>query len=116
MLRVLAALPVCYRAVAHAGVELPAPANLTVLRYRPHVVLRWEHAGSAIKGFEVERAAPMTGEFRRVGFVGREIRTFRDEGTRPGGSYLYRVRAVTAGDASPYSEELLVKIRWSMSR
>jgi fibronectin type III domain protein len=107
----LATIVCFHRSIARAE-TIAAPTNLSVMRYRPHVLLRWEHDGRAIKGFEIERASTAD-PFTRVGVVGREVRTFRDSGTRPGMSYVYRVRAVSAADASPYSDELLVKLNRS---
>jgi hypothetical protein len=88
---------------------LDSPTELTVVRFKPDVVLRWVHAGHGVTGFEVERAAD-GGTFTRVASVTREARTFRDRTALAGHGYAYRVRAVAVGVASPYSTEVLASI------
>jgi hypothetical protein len=89
---------------------LTAPQHPHVARYAPHVVLAWQHGGDRISHFEVERAVGR-GPFKRVGTPGRDARTFRDPTSRPGVTYLYRIRAIGAGAASPWSDEILVRTR-----
>jgi hypothetical protein len=110
----VAALLLMTAATGHAGrgerppsVTLEAPTDLTVVRYKPDVVLRWAHAGTFTRGYEVERAVA-SGPFRRVGAPGRNARTFRDAASSPGLMYVYRIRAVGVGSVSPYSTELIV--------
>jgi hypothetical protein len=88
---------------------LESPTELTVVRFKPDVVLRWVHAGHGVTAFEVERAAD-GGSFTRVASVTREARSFRDRTALAGHAYAYRVRAVAVGLASPYSTEVLASI------
>ncbi|MBI1734231.1 MAG: hypothetical protein HYR51_03565 [Candidatus Rokubacteria bacterium] len=89
---------------------LAAPQHPHVVRYAPHVVLGWTHDGERVWRFEVERAIA-GGAFKRIGTPGRDARTFRDPTSRPGVTYLYRLRAVGADAVSRYSDEILVKVR-----
>jgi hypothetical protein len=86
---------------------LEAPSGLTVLRYKPDVVLAWTHGGASTTGYELERAMG-GGPFRRIGTPGRQARTFRVTGSASGVMSVYRIRAVGAGAVSPYSQEVVV--------
>jgi len=98
------------RAVRPAGASaLEQPTDVSVVRFKPDVVLHWRHSGRGVTAFEVERAVD-GGPFVRTGTVTREARTFRDRTSASGHAYLYRVRAVTLGAASAYSTEILVSV------
>ncbi len=96
--------------------SLDRPRHLTVVRYKPHVVLGWTYDGAMTTGFEIERAIvdgspnPRPDQFKRIGVAGREARSFRDPASRPGLTYIYRVRAAGPGTVSPYSTEVIVKV------
>lgn len=96
--------------------SLDAPRNLVVLRYQPRVVLGWTYDGALTTGFEMERAivAGSTGHrpsaFTPIGTPGRDTRRFRDPTSRPGMTYVYRVRAIGVGTVSPYSKEIIVRV------
>lgn len=90
-----------------ANVTLEPPAGLTVVRYKPHVVIAWTHAARLATGYEIERAIG-AGAFRRIGTAGRDARTFRDRTSSPGTTYVYRVRAVGTGVVSPYKAVIVI--------
>ena len=101
---------------APPAVSLEAPRHLTVLRYTPRVVIAWTYDSDPAAGFEVERAIldgvpnARPDRFTKVGAPNREARSFRDPTSHAGMAYVYRVRAIGAGTASPYSKELIVRI------
>lgn len=98
---------------------LDAPTHLTVLRYKPRVLLGWTYEGPLTTGFEIERAVidgasnAHPDRFTRIGTPGREARSFRDPTSRAGMAYIYRIRAVGAGTASPWAKEIIVKVNAS---
>ena len=95
--------------VLAAVLALAAPQHPHVVRYWPHVVLGWTHDGERVVRFEVARSVA-GGAFKRIGTPGRDARTFRDPTSRPG-VYVYRIRAVGTDATSPWSDELLVKVK-----
>lgn len=98
------------RRIGTAGAAtLDPPAELSVARFRPHVVLRWTHTGRGAAGFQIERAEAL-GVYARIGTASGDARTFRDRSARPDRSYTYRVRAIAPGAASAYSKEVLVAV------
>lgn len=96
--------------------SLDRPRHLAVVRYKPHVVLGWSYDGAMTTGFEVERSIvdgspnARPDQFKRIGVAGRDARSFRDPTSRPGMTYIYRIRAAGPGTVSPYSTEVIVKI------
>jgi Fibronectin type III domain len=74
------------------------PASTSQIR------LRWTDRASNETAFEIERFAfgGFTGGFTRIAVVGADSTTFMDSAVSSG---LYRVRAVNASGASPYSNE-----------
>lgn len=94
---------------------LAAPAGLTVVRFRPDVVLEWSHPSAGVTGYEIERNAG-GGPFARIGVAAPGARTFRDRTARVGLTYAYRVRAVAGETASPYSSEVVVSVNASAGR
>ena len=96
--------------VLAAVLALAAPQHPHVARYMPHVVVAWQHDGEGVARFEVERSTA-GGAFKRIGTPGRETRTFRDPTSRPGVTYVYRVRAIGTDAVSAYSPEILVKAK-----
>jgi hypothetical protein len=103
------------RSATPRSVTLDAPRHLTVLDYKPRVVLGWTYDGTLTTGFEVERAivagAPNArpDRFTQIGAPGREARRFRDPTSHAGMTYVYRIRAVGTGTMSPYSE-IIVRV------
>ena len=89
---------------------LAVPQHPYVARYTPDIVLGWQHGGERVSHFEVERSIG-GGAFRRIGTAARDARTFRDHTSRPGVTYLYRVRAVGVDVTSEWSDELLVRMK-----
>lgn len=102
--------------------SLDRPRHLTVLRYKPHVVLGWTYDGAMTSGFEIERSivagssSARPDQFRQIGVAGRSARSFRDATSRPGMTYVYRIRAAGPGTVSPYSTEVIVKINTAADR
>jgi hypothetical protein len=92
-----------------AALVLAAPHHPHVARYTPHVVLTWTHDGAGVVRFEIERAVG-SGTFTPIGTSEVRSRTYRDATSRSG-VYRYRIRAVGAGVVSPWSDEILVKVR-----
>lgn len=79
---------------------LGEPASSSEIR------LRWTDRASNETAFEIERFAfGFPGGFTRIALVGANSTTFLDGGFAPDDSALYRIRAVNAGGASPYSNE-----------
>ncbi|MBI2204602.1 MAG: fibronectin type III domain-containing protein [Candidatus Rokubacteria bacterium] len=102
--------------------SLDRPRHLAVVRYKPHVVLGWSYDGAMTTGFEVERSIvdgspdARPDQFKRIGVAGRDARSFRDPTSRPGMTYIYRIRAAGPGTVSPYSTEVIVKINTASGR
>jgi hypothetical protein len=92
-----------------AALALVAPQHPHVVRYAPHVVVGWTHDGARVVRFEVERSVAGA-RFRTIGTVPRDARTFRDPTSRSG-VYTYRIRAVGADTTSPWSDDVLVKVK-----
>ena len=96
--------------------SLEAPRHLMVLRYTPRVVIAWTYDSDPKLGFEVERAIldgvprARPDRFTKVGAPSRDARSFRDPTSHAGMTYVYRIRAVSAGTTSPYSKELIVRV------
>jgi hypothetical protein len=96
--------------------SLEAPRNRMVLRYTPRVVIAWTYDSDPKLGFEVERAIldgvpnARPDRFTKVGTPNRDARSFRDPTSHTGMTYVYRIRAVSAGATSPYSKELIVRV------
>jgi hypothetical protein len=79
---------------------LAEPASTSEIR------LRWTDRAANETAFEIERFAfggpGGSGSFTRIALVGANSTTFLDSGVSSG---LYRIRAVNASGASPYSNE-----------
>ena len=84
--------------------EPPAtPSGATVVAPSPFTLeVRWRSAGVPAYGFEIHRRDE-TGEFRRVGVVEPDARSFVDHGRRPGARSTYRVRAFNPRGVSAWS-------------
>jgi PKD repeat protein len=95
--------------VASAPVVLNAPSSLTGSVSNRVVTLRWVDNSSAEDGFQVERALKSTGQWSQVGQVGSGVTTYSEAVNR--GTYLYRVRAFSAGRVSAYSNRVTVRVR-----
>jgi hypothetical protein len=81
---------------------LPAPANLSGVVDSPSsITLTWD-AAAGTADYHVERLDPGKTIFHEIA-AGITGNTFTDTGLTPGASYLYRVRAESAGAFSPYS-------------
>jgi Fibronectin type III domain len=86
-----------------------APLNLLAEpESTSEIRLRWTDRAANETAFEIERFAfGFPGGFSRIAVVGADSTTFVDGGfaSGSGSSALYRVRAVNASGASPYSNE-----------
>lgn len=84
-----------------------APLNLLAEgESTSEVRLRWTDRSVNETAFEIERFAfGFPGRFNRIAVVGADSTTFVDGGFAADSSGLYRIRAVNAAGASPYSNE-----------
>ena len=71
---------------------------------------RWNPNVQRVRAIVDGSPNPRPDQFKRIGVAGREARSFRDPASRPGLTYIYRVRAAGPGTVSPYSTEVIVKV------
>jgi hypothetical protein len=91
---------------AGAGVPLP-PTDLSATASVNAIVLTWDDNSDNEVNFQVERSSGAEA-FTQIGTP--TAATFSDTDVAPLGSYIYRVRAVNAVGASPYSNHLSVTV------
>ena len=90
-----------------SGTTLPdppeAPSELFAdVLSTTEIELSWTDNSDNESGFELERRLSRGG-FTRIAALGVDADSFTDTGLSPGTTYTYRIRAVNAGGASPYS-------------
>jgi hypothetical protein len=96
--------------MASAGCSAPpsAPGTLSKIAAGPtRVALKWAQGSGARASIEVERSQGETG-WQEIASLGGKETTFTDQGLACKTAYRYRLRAVNAGGASEYSDELRV--------
>lgn len=67
--------------------------------------------GGAAFGFRVERRAAGDPAFHPIALLGSGVAEFVDRGLPDGATYCYRVRALAAGQASPWSPDVCAVAR-----
>ncbi len=93
-----------------AGCSAPpaAPGGLSKIAGGPtRIALKWSQASGTRAAIEVERSQGESGWQEIASLGGRET-AFTDQGLACNTAYIYRLRAVNAGGASEYSDELRV--------
>jgi hypothetical protein len=81
-----------------------APTELKAFPHEGGIHTTWtDNGGDAEVALELERKSD--GEFEKVATLVFGSVQYHDATPRPGGTYTYRVRAIGAGGASPYSNE-----------
>ena len=88
-----------------------APMALSATQLsRATVALAWSDASSNEEGFRIERSTDR-GAFVVIATVGAGAQGFTDGAVRMNRTYAYRVAAVNAAGASPYSNTVSVTVR-----
>lgn len=82
-----------------------APTNVTTTAGANFVVVRWDHDGERVSGFEITRGAlaadgALASQQAETFAVGPDERSFADTGLTPGASYAYQVAATGPDGAS----------------
>jgi fibronectin type 3 domain-containing protein len=83
---------------------LAAPTGLDAVASAGRVDLTWNDNSTGESGFEIERKTDTT-EFIRIATAAANAEAYADTDVDPNTAYTYRVRAVAADNASPYSNE-----------
>src|SRR5262249_26866395 len=101
-----AAYPLAVPAGAGRPAPPAAPAALTLKSVSmTQAGLTWADNSQDETGFEIWRKSDSE-SYARVGTAGPNASRFTDRGLSPGRAYTYEIRAVNAGGASPWSNEV----------
>lgn len=85
---------------------VPAPTALTASSVSSsQLSLSWQHSGSGITGFKIQRKTGSSGSWSEVGQAAASVRTYADGGLSPSTSYYYRVAATNSSSDSEFSNE-----------
>lgn len=73
------------------------------------VMLRWE-SDKDVGAYRVERRDGLEAPFAEVGITGAPAASHLNTGLTPGATYVWRLRACTRDQCSPYSSEVSAKL------
>ncbi|HEV7670870.1 MAG TPA: WSC domain-containing protein [Thermoanaerobaculia bacterium] len=96
------------RVVNVTPVTPTAPALSAMVLSSTSVRLNWTDSNTYKTGYEVQRRVSGVGSFAWLTTVGSTLATFADNTAQPATAYDYKVRALNAGTASPYSNVVTV--------
>lgn len=86
-----------------------APAQLTAKAASPNQIdLNWADQSTNESGFELERAASATGEFKKVADLPSNTVSYQDNNLTDNTPYCYRIRARNAAGSSAYTDAVCV--------
>ena len=90
----------------------PAPAAPSGLKATARgdgtVAMEWKDNSSNEDGFDVERWDAVAHNWARVATLGKDSTTYNDTRLQSGVAYYYRVKAISAGDVSKYSNTVSI--------
>lgn len=88
------------------GQQPLAPTGLTASSVSSsQLSLSWQHSGTGITGFKIQRKTGSSGNWSQVGQAGASVRTYADGGLSPDTTYYYRVAATNGSSDSGFSNE-----------
>ncbi len=86
--------------------SLAAPTALTTSSVSSsQLSLSWQHSGSGITGFKIQRKTGSSGTWSQVGQTVASVMTYADSGLSPSTAYYYRVAATNGSSDSGFSNE-----------
>lgn len=90
-----------------AQTRIPAPTNLTAVAQAYNVVLlQWrDNSGETETGFEIYRDPGLGLAFELIATVGKNVTSYQDRSVLGSHFYYYRVRAITSGQSSSFSND-----------
>jgi hypothetical protein len=83
------------------------PSNLVLsLASSSEINLSWQDNSSNETNFEIYKSSPTNSTFTLLNTAGANVKTFKDVNLVPGTPYFYKVRAINAGGASDFTDEV----------
>jgi len=83
-----------------------APAALTASAVSSsQLAVSWQHSGSGITGFKIQRKTGSSGNWSQVGQTVASVTAYADGGLSPNTTYYYRVAATNGSSDSAFSNE-----------
>ncbi len=95
-----------YSNEANALTLIKPPINLAAVAVgSSQIDLTWTDQTTTETGYSIERKTGIAGTFTEVATVGASVAAFSNTGLDPNTQYFYRVRAFSANNTSPYTNE-----------
>jgi hypothetical protein len=95
-----------YSNEANALTLIKPPINLVATAAGSNQIdLTWTDQTATETGYSIERKTGAAGTFAEVATVGANVTAFSNNGLDPNTQYFYRVRAFSANNTSPYTNE-----------